>query len=47
MQPTPSPSGREVKRMADVDLFAPLSSLQWVDRDQLKPNDYNPNKVNR
>ena len=31
--------------MADVDLFAPLSSLQWVDRDQLKPNDYNPNKV--
>ena len=33
--------------MADVDLFAPLSSLRWVDRDQLKPNDYNPNKVNR
>ena len=33
--------------MADVDLFAPLSSLQWMDRDQLKPNDYNPNKVNR
>ena len=33
--------------MADVDLFAPLSSLQWVDRDVLKPNDYNPNKVNR
>lgn len=33
--------------MADVDLFAPLSSLQWVDRDRLKPNDYNPNKVNR
>ena len=33
--------------MADVDLFAPLSSLQWVDRDALKPNDYNPNKVNR
>jgi DNA-binding NarL/FixJ family response regulator len=33
--------------MADVDLFAPLSSLQWVDRDTLRPNDYNPNKVNR
>ena len=33
--------------MADADLFAPLSSLQWVDRDVLKPNDYNPNKVNR
>lgn len=28
-------------------LFAPLSTLQWVDRSQLKPNDYNPNKVSR
>ncbi|MBH8598607.1 MULTISPECIES: ParB N-terminal domain-containing protein [unclassified Thermoactinomyces] len=27
------------------DLFAPLHSLQFVDRDQLKPNDYNPNVV--
>ena len=43
----PSASGREVRQMADADLFAPLSSLQWVDREQLKPNDYNPNKVNR
>lgn len=33
--------------MADIDLFAPLSSLQWVERELLKPNDYNPNKVNR
>ena len=33
--------------MADVDLFATLSSLQWVDRDKLRPNDYNPNKVSR
>lgn len=33
--------------MADVDLFAPLSSLQWVDRNKLRPNDYNPNKVSR
>mgnify|MGYP000304386127 CR=1 FL=1 len=33
--------------MADVDLFAPPSSLQWVDRDKLRPNDYNPNKVSR
>lgn len=32
--------------MAEADLFAPLFSLQWVDRDRLKPNDYNPNKVN-
>ena len=28
-------------------LLAPLSTLQWVDRDKLKPNDYNPNKVSR
>lgn len=31
--------------MAEMDLFAPLSSLQWVDRNQLHANDYNPNKV--
>ena len=31
--------------MADADIFAPLSSLQWVDRDKLHANDYNPNKV--
>lgn len=31
--------------MADIDLFAPLNSLQWVDRERLKANDYNPNKV--
>lgn len=31
--------------MANVDVFAPLSSLQWVDRTLLKANDYNPNKV--
>ncbi len=30
-----------------ADVFAPLSTLQWVDRDLLKPNDYNPNKVSR
>lgn len=33
--------------MSDIDLFAPLSSLQWVERDTLKPNHYNPNKVSR
>lgn len=33
--------------MAEMDLFAPLNSLHWVDRDVLKPNDYNPNKVSR
>jgi len=31
--------------MPDMDVFAPLSSLQWVDRDKLHANDYNPNKV--
>ena len=29
----------------NAKLFSPLSSLQWVDRDRLKANDYNPNKV--
>jgi len=28
-------------------LMAPLSTLQWVERDILKPNSYNPNKVSR
>lgn len=31
--------------MSEVNVFAPLSSLQWVDRDMLRANDYNPNKV--
>jgi ParB-like chromosome segregation protein Spo0J len=31
--------------MTEVDVFAPLASLQWVDRDKLRANDYNPNKV--
>lgn len=29
-----------------TNIKAPLSSLQWVDRDEIKPNDYNPNIVN-
>lgn len=33
--------------MSDAKLTAPLSTLEWVDRDRLKPNDYNPNKVSR
>jgi ParB-like chromosome segregation protein Spo0J len=28
-------------------LTAPLASLQWVERDKLKANDWNPNKVSR
>lgn len=31
--------------MPDVNIFAPLGSLQWVDRSLLHANDYNPNKV--
>lgn len=31
--------------MSQMDLFAPLSSLQWVGRERLHANDYNPNKV--
>jgi len=29
------------------DLMAPLSTLHWVDRDKLKANDYNPNRISR
>lgn len=31
----------------DSKLTAPLSTLRWVDRNLLKPNDYNPNKVSK
>lgn len=31
----------------DSKLCCPLSTLQWVDRDIVKPNDYNPNKVSK
>lgn len=31
--------------MIENKLFAPLQSLQWVERNRLKANDYNPNKV--
>lgn len=33
--------------MPNMDLFAPLNSLKWIDRDTLKPNNYNPNKVSK
>jgi len=35
----------EKKQM--VNLMAPLSTLQWVDRNKLHANDWNPNKVTR
>lgn len=28
-----------------IDVFEPLSTLQWVDREKVVPNSYNPNKV--
>lgn len=31
----------------DNKLIRPLSKLQWVDRDKVTPNDYNPNKVSK
>ena len=31
----------------DKKLSSPLSTLQWVDRDRVKPNDFNPNKVSK
>jgi ParB-like chromosome segregation protein Spo0J len=33
--------------VADKKITAPLSTLEWVDRGKLKPNDYNPNKVSK
>jgi ParB-like chromosome segregation protein Spo0J len=30
----------------EMNIFAPLNSLQWVDRNMLRANDYNPNVVN-
>lgn len=29
----------------EMNVFQPLSTLQWIDRNLLKANDYNPNKV--
>jgi ParB-like chromosome segregation protein Spo0J len=31
----------------DDNITAPLAALHWVDRNRLKPNDYNPNTVSR
>lgn len=30
-----------------IDVKKPLSTLQWVERDRVKPNLYNPNKVSK
>ncbi len=31
----------------DKKMVSPLSTLQWVERSNVKPNDYNPNKVSK
>ncbi len=31
----------------DKRIISPLSTLQWVDRERIQPNDYNPNKVSK
>ena len=33
--------------MAEMNLFGPLSTLQWVKREKLTANGYNPNKVSK
>ena len=33
--------------MRNKKLTEPLSTLEWVDRNKLHPNDYNPNKVSK
>lgn len=33
--------------MQTADIKKPLSTLQWVDRNLVTPNDYNPNKVSK
>ena len=31
----------------DRRICKPMSTLQWIDRSIVKPNDYNPNKVSK
>ena len=31
----------------EIELTKPLSTLQWVEREKLRANDYNPNKVSQ
>lgn len=31
--------------MSEIELLKPVANVQIVDRDKLRPNDYNPNKV--
>jgi len=33
--------------MSNNNIMLPLSTLQWIEREKVKPNDYNPNKVSK
>lgn len=38
---------RRKENTMDNKLSAPSRTMHWVDRNKIKPNDYNPNKVSR
>jgi ParB-like chromosome segregation protein Spo0J len=38
---------KKSKQSQEIDLTAPLSTLHWVDRNKLRANDYNPNRISR
>ncbi len=38
---------RRREYLMESKLINPLSTLQWVERSIVKPNDYNPNKVSK
>ena len=35
------------KQKSDFDILGPVKKVEFVDRDKVRPNDYNPNKVTR
>ena len=36
---------KEIKKYENKNILEPLENVKFVDRDLLKPNNYNPNKV--
>lgn len=45
MTPPKKDRKQDKKKQGETDLLHPLKNVQIVDRDSLKPNNYNPNKV--
>lgn len=43
---TKSKASRKPKVDEELDLLAPLRGVEFLPREELRPNDYNPNKVN-